>query len=142
MDTKIFPATGFRHEFNAEELYVITTHWLSDIVFFEQEIHYFQSLITRYFLPLVEEEHILLIKSLQNQLKKLDTSKNQLRANIIAHQAKLTVLFDQQHDNEAYHSAEHSKSEEQLQDFIKNLKQVKLEFFNATKFTGQTKNRA
>ena len=41
MESKILSSTGFLHEFSIEELYVLTTHWLSDISFFEQEINYF-----------------------------------------------------------------------------------------------------
>ncbi len=51
METKIYSSAGFLHACSAEELYVITRHWLSDIIFFEQEINFFQSLVQNYFLP-------------------------------------------------------------------------------------------
>lgn len=140
MDTKIFSSTGFMHEFSSEELYVLTTHWLSDIVFFELEIHYFQSLITRYFLPHVKEDHKLLIESLQNQLIKLDSFKTKLRATITAHQTQLSELLNkEQPGTDAYFNAQHSEIEGQLLDFTRNLRQVKKEFFSATKFSGEVK---
>ena len=142
MDTKIFSSTGFMHEFSTEELYVLTTHWISDIVFFEQEIHYFQSLITRYFLPQLQDDHVLLIHSLQHQLSKLDTKKSTLRADIIEHQTKLSSMLDKNNfETEAYLNAQHSKLEGQIFDFVRHLRQIKLEFFNATKFSGETKMR-
>ncbi|MBC7915434.1 MAG: hypothetical protein H7Y07_15085 [Pyrinomonadaceae bacterium] len=142
METKIFSSTGFMHEFSTEELYVLTTHWLSDIVFFEQEIHYFQSLITRYFLPNVEEDNAMIIEGLQNQLNKLDVKKTTLRKGILEHQSKLSALLDQSHaETEAYFNAQNSNLEGELFDFIRHLRQVKLEFFTATKFSGETKRR-
>ena len=79
MESKILSSTGFLHQFSVEELYVLTTHWMSDIVFFEQEINYFQSLIVRYFLPNVGEGNMMLIKSLASHFESLDMRKEQLR---------------------------------------------------------------
>ncbi len=140
MESKILSSTGFLHEFSVEELYVLTTHWLTDITFFEQEITYFQSLITRYFLPHVEEENILLISSISDHFKSLESRKEQIKASIIEHQKQLGKLLDKAHiDNEPQLNALHSNLEGKLFEFIKTLRQVKLEFFNATKFSGKIK---
>lgn len=140
MESKILSSTGFMHEFSIEELYVLTTHWLSDISFFEQEINYFQSLISRYFLPNIEEENAMLIKSLESHFQTLNSRKEQLRAGIIEHQGQLSDLLDKSHvENEAHLNVLHSNLEGKLFDFIKALRQVKLEFFNATKFSGLAK---
>ena len=140
MESKILSSTGFQHEFSVEELYVLTTHWLSDITFFEQEISYFQSLITRYFLPSVEEKNILLITSIASHFNSLSIRKEQLKSNIIQHQSQLSSLLDKIHvDNEAQLNVLHTNIEAKLFEFIKTLRQLKLEFFNATKFSGKPK---
>ena len=140
MESKILSSTGFLHQFSVEELYVLTTHWQSDIVFFEQEINYFQSLITRYFLPNVEEQNVLLIKSISSHFEFLNNRKEQLKENILEHQNRLSILLDSSHvENEAEFNVFHSDLEGKLFDFIKSLRQIKLEFFNATKFPGKTK---
>lgn len=140
MESKFLSTTGFLHQLSVEELYVSTTHWLSDITFFEQEISYFQSLLTRYFLPAIEEEHLLLIESISSHLESINTRKEQLRTSIIEHQEQLSSLLDKSHvDNEAQWNALHSNIEGKFFDFIKMLRQVKLEFFNATKFSGKPK---
>lgn len=140
MESKIFSSTGFLHQFSVEELYVVTTHWLSDIIFFEQEITYFQSLITRYFLPNVEEDHMILIKSLSSNFESLHGRKDQLRISIIEHQSQLSDLLDKNHvENESELNVVHTNLEGKFFDFIKALRQIKMEFFNATKFSGQTK---
>lgn len=143
MESKILSSTGFLHEFSVEELYVLTTHWLSDISFFEQEINYFQSLITRYFLPNVEEQNVMLIKSLASNFESLNSRKEQLKANILEHQNELSSLLGKSHvENEAQFNVLHSNLEGKLFDFIKSLRQIKLEFFNATKFSGKAKRQA
>ena len=140
MESKILSSTGFLHEFSVEELYVLTTHWLSDITFFEQEINYFQSLITRYFLPGVEEQNILLITSIASHFNSLNTRKEQLKNSIIVHQNQLSSLLDKSHvEEEAQLNVLHTHLETKLFDFIKTLRQIKLEFFNATKFSGTPK---
>ncbi len=140
MESKILSSTGFLHQFSVEELYVLTTHWMSDIVFFEQEINYFQSLIVRYFLPNVGEGNMMLIKSLASHFESLDMRKEQLRKNVVEHQSRLSELLDISHvENESELNVLHSDLEGKLFDFIKALRQIKLEFFNATKFSGQAK---
>lgn len=142
MESKIFSSTGFLHQFSVEELYVVTTHWLSDIVFFEQEINYFQSLITRYFLPNVKEDNMMLIKSLSTHFESMHARKDQLRISIIEHQSQLSDLLDKSHiENESELNVVHTSLEGKLFDFIKTLRQIKMEFFNATKFSGQIKNQ-
>ena len=142
MESKLLSSTGFTHELGVEELYVLTTHWLSDISFFEQEISYFQSLITRYFLPNLSEENMLLIKSLENHFQSLNIRKEQIQADIIAHQQELSALLDKSHvENEEHFNVLHSQLEVKLFDFVKALRQVKLEFFNATKFTGKARRK-
>ena len=142
MESKLLSSTGFTHELGVEELYVLTTHWLSDISFFEQEISYFQSLITRYFLPNLSEENMLLIKSLENHFQSLNVRKEQIQADIIAHQQELSALLDKSHvENEEHFNVLHSQLEVKLFDFVKALRQVKLEFFNATKFTGKARRK-
>ena len=141
MESKILSSTGFLHEFSVEELYVLTTHWLSDITFFEQEITYFQSLITRYFLPNIDEQNLLLIESIASHFESLNSRKEQLKANIVEHQTQLSTFLDKSHvENEAECNVLHSNIEAKLFEFIKTLRQVKLEFFNATKFSGKAKS--
>lgn len=140
MESKIISSTGFMHEFGADELYVITTHWIAEITFLEQEISYFQSLISRYFLPNIEKKNRLLIESLEDHFKNLNIRKDQLRKEIFAHQDFLSTLLTETNPEigpQIY--ALHTHLEDRLSDFSKTLKQVKLEFFNATKFSGERK---
>ena len=142
MESKILSSTGFLHQFSVEELYVLTTHWMSDIVFFEQEINYFQSLIVRYFLPNMGEGNMMLIESLSSNFESLELRKEQLRSKIVEHQTRLSELLEvSEVENEAELNAMHSDLEGKLFDFIKALRQIKLEFFNATKFSGQAKKQ-
>lgn len=142
MESKLLSSTCFTHELGVEELYVLTTHWLSDISFFDQEISYFQSLITRYFLPNLSDENMLLIKSLETHFQSLNVRKEQIQTDIIAHQQELSALLDKSHvENEEHFNVLHSQLEVKLFDFIKALRQVKLEFFNATKFTGKARRK-
>lgn len=133
MDSKILFSTGFLHELSIEELYIVTTHWLSDISFYELEIGYFNSLIVHYFLPPLEGSDSILIKSFENHFHSLISRKDYLKTGIIQHQNHLSDLLNEsQIENEAHFNVLHSDLEEKLYDFIKTLRQVKLEFFYAT----------
>jgi hypothetical protein len=140
MESKILSSTGFVHEFSVEELYVLTTHWLSDITYYEQEIDYFQSLITRYFLPHVEDINLMLITSIAEHFNALGHRKEQIKNHIVQHQNQLSMSLDKNDaENDAQLNSLHSNIEGKLFEFVKTLRQVKLEFFVATKFTGERK---
>ena len=85
---------------------------------------------------------MLLIKSLENHFQSLNVRKEQIQADIIAHQQELSALLDKSHvENEEHFNVLHSQLEVKLFDFVKALRQVKLEFFNATKFTGKARRK-
>jgi hypothetical protein len=140
METKILSSTGFIHDFKTEELYVLTRHWLSDIIFFGQEINYFQSLLTRYFKPNVEEDNLGHILKLEAQLQDLDYRKDLLMEQIILHQNKLGTLLDKlPSESDICHHDRHSTLEGEIFEFMKVLRIAKLDFFNTTKFSGKPK---
>lgn len=134
MESKILSSTGFLHEFSIEELYVVTTHWLADITFFEVEILYFQSLISRYFIQQEDQDSGLLIHSLRTNFESLNNRKNQLQKQIQKHQVILSAYLGELPGNESEMNVAHSSIESQLFEFVRTLRQTKLEFFNATKF--------
>ena len=85
---------------------------------------------------------MLLIKSLENHFQVLSGRKEQIQTSILAHQQELSALLDKSHvENEEHFNVLHSQLEVKLFDFVKALRQVKLEFFNATKFTGKARRK-
>lgn len=129
METKIYSSSGFAHRYSTEELYVLTRHWLSDIIFFEQELDFFHSLLQRCFSPVLEDE-INRIDFLGAKFKELKIRLKLLKEGINLHQFKLGETLDNNGDSELsdYNTAQ-SKLEGEFFEFIKTFRVVKQELF-------------
>jgi hypothetical protein len=130
METKIYSSSGFSHQCSAEEMFVLTMHWLSDIVFFEQEIQFFQSLIHNYLHSEIDEQisHIAIIAS---KFKELGSRKELLKEEIISYQNRLAAILDKNNaDKPSYINVMQYKLEGEIFDFIKIFRYTKLELFN------------
>ena len=135
METKIHSSSGFSHKCSVEELYVLTRHWLSDIIFFEKELNHFKSIFHRSILPQAQKLKYNNIQQTLAGLNNLHLQKDYLKRNIIAHQNQLSAILD----NNTYVdlNAEQSRLECAIFDFIKAFRAIKLELFDATEYIQQ-----
>ena len=136
METKIHSSSGFSHKCSVEELYVLTRHWFSDIIFFEKELNHFRSIFHRFILPQAQKLKSHNIHETLASIKTLYQQKEHLKRNIIAHQNQLSAILD--HNNTSVDfNAEQSRLECAIFDFIKAFRAIKLELFDATEHIQQ-----
>lgn len=136
METKIHSSSGFSHKCSIEELYVLTRHWFSDILFFEKELNHFRSIFHRFILPQTQKLTSHNIHQTLSSLKKLSQQKEQLKRNIIAHQNQLSAILDHNNTSGDFNAAQ-SRLECAIFDFIKAFRTIKLELFDATERINQ-----
>lgn len=133
METKTYSSSGFSHKCSPEELYVLTRHWLSDIVFFELEINYFIYLVKFFLNPENRRNKPASADQLLNRLQELLRRKEFLKENIISHQNELSTILDKNStEKQLYFNVVQSKLEGEIFDFIKSYRHVKKEFFSLT----------
>jgi hypothetical protein len=132
METKFSSSSGFSHQCSAQELFVLTTHWVSDINFFEHEINFLKCLIHSHFLPAVDEKEAEALEFLKDQLIDISEQKNRLKEDIITHQNKLSAILDMNFTREEYSKDRiHATLEGELLDFVKSYRKVKRKLFKA-----------
>jgi hypothetical protein len=125
METKIYSSSGFIHQCSNEELYVLTRHWLSDIVFFERELAFFQSLLQRCF-----SAEVTLVEA---KFRDLQTRLELLKEGVNLHQSTLGTALDKTGTPEPVDfNIIQSKLECELFDFIKTFRFIKQELFKFT----------
>lgn len=129
METKIYSSSGFAHQCSTAELYVLTRHWLSDILFFEQELEFFQSLLQRCF-SIEEEDQRDRLDSIQAKLSDLRTRLELLSESVNLQQSNLGAILDKNVTEPfSYNNMLQSKLEGELFDFIKTFRLVKQQVF-------------
>lgn len=113
-----------------KSMFVIAEHWKSDLVFFLDEINFFKMLIDKYFLSLIDEEHINGTRHLAKGLSQLEKKRHELENEVTTHLKQLTELIQNPfaHDSQVSRSL-HQKLEGSIVDFVKNFKSLKKEVF-------------
>ncbi|MCB0475048.1 MAG: hypothetical protein KDC69_05190 [Flavobacteriaceae bacterium] len=116
-----------------QEIYVLTRHWQSDVEFFARELNFLQRLISKYFIWLKTDAHIVFAEKLQGGLKDLFEIRKTLEKNINIHLHHISALMENAfiYDEHTFKD-EHAILEEQLADFTKAFKALKMEIFKFT----------
>lgn len=115
-----FPETGT----NWQQLYVITENWQSDILFFEDEIVFFRSLMSRYVLQLLED--IDKTQLVTGGLKELEEHRQLLIRKVKRHLRHLSDHFSSPFvlADPAYLD-EHRLLEAEIVEFVKKFRNTK-----------------
>jgi len=116
-----------------QQCYVITEHWSSDLLFFNDELGFFRKLIDRYFMWLVDERNIEGTRKVARDLSKLETKVSTIQAKLEHHRRCLFNLME----NPFSHNAQDSKDDQYelealLAAFAKEFRLVKQEVFRLT----------
>lgn len=114
-------------------LYILAEHWQADLKFSEDELRFLKELIGKYFISLIEVEHIDHTKQLVDGLLDLEKKRKRLEKDIGEHLHQLTKLVDSQflQDTQGY-KERHSKLDTEMFEFLKDFRRVKKELFHVT----------
>ena len=127
------PKDNFIHEATWEQLYVLTEHWQSDILFYKQDLNFLHHLIDKYFLYLSKKENIDLVLEIEVNLLDVEKQCNTLLERINKRLHHLSELVD---DPFTYVSDkfrdEHEQLEDDLAQFLKDFRQNRKEVFSIT----------
>ena len=114
-------------------LYILAEHWQSDLKFFGDELRFLKELIGKYFISLIEVDHIDHTKQLVDELLDLEKKRKRLEKDIGEHLHQLTKLVESQflQDTQGY-KERHGKLEAGMSEFLKDFRKVKKELFHVT----------
>ncbi|WP_452229165.1 MULTISPECIES: hypothetical protein [unclassified Lacinutrix] len=132
-DFRIRPKDNFIHEANWEQLYALTEHWKSDMLFYNGDLKFLHHLIDKYFLYLSKKENIDLVLEIEVNLLQVEKQCNTLLIRINKHFHHLAELIA---DPFIYTSdkfrEEHEQLEDALSQFVKDFRKNRKEVFAIT----------
>lgn len=76
---------------NWQDMYHVTEEWKSDLIFFKDELHFFNDLLSKYFIQLIED--LEMTKSLNNELDELESRRAELYRKVEVHMGSLSEHF-------------------------------------------------
>lgn len=132
-DYRSRPKADFIQETDWQELYVLTNHWKSDLLFYKDDLKFLHHLIDKYFIWITQKDNLeevqkvgtgILedIKECESLLKKVDVHLSHL-ADLIKESLK---------NNSGEFRDEHQELEDEIMLFVKTVRQNRKELFTIT----------
>jgi len=124
------PKDNYIHEANWQQLYVLTAHWKSDLLFYKDDLRFMHRLIDSYFLWLSKKENIDKVQEIEVNLLGVDTQCETLLTKTQQHLTHLAELLDDpfKYDSHQFRD-EHEKLEDELALFVKDFRKSRAEVF-------------
>ena len=129
-ELRIRPKSDYLHTATWQELYFLTKHWKSDIIFSKFEINFFKGLIDKYFIWITDKDNINEVQHVMNILKHLDNELEFIDKAITKHLNYIRLFIENEfsHDKQEFR-IEHIALEDKLAGFTKALRETKREVF-------------
>lgn len=133
MELRTRPKSNYLQSAEWEELHVLTSHWQSDMAFFEDELRFIDVLFDKYFNSLIEPENMEKTKAIATNLSHVKSDRENLTSRIAEHLRHIKELMTNTSTQDATtFRQEHARLEDDLTEFVKSFRKVKQEIFQLT----------
>jgi len=126
------PKGSYIEEATWEELYSLTKLWKSDIEFYKDDSKFLHHLMDKYFIWIIEKDATQVVKTLQDNLKKIDEKCEDLLTKIDQHLLQLAHLVEQPDWVEGrIFRLEHTHLEDEFHEFTAFFRGNRMSIFTA-----------
>ena len=119
---------------NWEELYILTKHWKSDLLFYRDDLNFLDNLIDKYLIWISNKKDSEAVRNIDNSI--LETAKKctDLLQRVDTHLTHLANLMEDpfKYDSHRFR-AEHQLLENDITNFVKVFRNNRKEVFEVTK---------
>lgn len=133
--------TGYYLTKEWTELYTLTEHWKSDLIFYLEDTRFMRHLIEKYFLWLTKDENMVKVKHIAASVFKTELEADQLLKNIVTHLLHLEELTENPFAFDAHQfREEHALLELEIAAFVKKYRENKSLAFSLTEHVMESEN--
>jgi hypothetical protein len=132
-DFRYRPAGLYIFEAEWQDLYLLTEHWKSDILFYADDLKFLRHLIDKYFIWITKKENIDVVREAEVNLMEADKQCASLLNRIDIHSTHLAELIDDPFRYDSYlFRSEHGTLEDDLTNFRKIVRQNRKDILTIT----------
>jgi hypothetical protein len=118
-------------EYELQDLYISSKHWLSDVSFMADEIRFFKHLIDKYFVPGAKNQHVAEVNAFRKTISEKETETVVLKSMVLAYLNFLEPFVCDLKEAIGFDLIEkHSFLENQIQNQFQSLKLFKKDLFS------------
>lgn len=116
-----------------EELYILTKHWKSDLLFYKDDLKFLDHLIDKYFIWISKKEDIVAVRSIDNSILETTKKCSDLLKMVEKHLSHLANLIEDpfKYDSHQFRT-EHQQLEDDITNFVKTFRDNRKEVFEVT----------
>jgi hypothetical protein len=134
-DFRYRPKDNFIQEADWQNLYLLTEHWKSDLLFYQDDLRFLHKLIDRYFLWISKKGNIDMVRDIEVSLLEVDKQCASLLKRTNKHLQSIAELIDNPYvDNSTQFRAEHETLEEAYTQFVKDFRKNRKDVFEITEY--------
>lgn len=117
-----------------QELFVLTEHWKSDLLFYKDDLNFLHHLIDKYFIWISKKEDIELVRAIAVSIVNTDKQCSDLLKQVNKHLVHLAALIINpfRYDSQKFRT-EHQQLEDDITNFVKTFRTNRKEVFEVTK---------
>lgn len=132
-DYRARPKADFIQETDWQELYVLTNHWKSDMLFYKDDLKFLHHLIDKYFIWITQKSNIEEVQKIGGDILKDTRDCESLIGKIDNHLTHLSALIKEplKKDSGKFRD-EHQELEDEIADFIKTVREHRKQLFKVT----------
>ena len=139
MEFRTRPKSNYLQNAEWQELHVLTSHWQSDMLFFQDELRFIDTLFDKYFGALIEKDNLEKTKAMAIKISHVKSNSEALSGRIAAHlkhiEQFVTNPTSQKGDS---FREEHASLEDDFASFVKSFREMKREIFELTERIART----
>lgn len=124
------PKGDFSYTAEYQQLFILTEHWKSDLLFYKDDLRFLHHLIDKYFIWLTHKEHLDEMRKVASGLSEIGKTCDGLLDKTSKHLHHLAELIDNptKYDSNKFRK-EHEELENEIASFIKKFRGIKKETF-------------
>jgi hypothetical protein len=127
------PKGNYIQNTNWDELYILTKHWKSDLLFYKEDLRFLNRLLNKYFIWITKKGNLNAVKTIgQNVLKDKSTGTNLLKR-VDQHLVHISQTIDNpfKYDSSVFRK-EHQDLEDDIAKFYKTVRKNRKQVFSVT----------
>ncbi|ADV50234.1 hypothetical protein I2486_14620 [Cellulophaga sp. E16_2] len=133
------PKGDFIENGNLQELYILTEHWKSDLLFYRDDLKFLRHLEDKYFLWIKAQTDLENIRKAGESILKDTRDCDDLLERVDQHLVQLSVLINEtEKHNQKEFRTEHMELEETISQFIENTRENRRQLFKVIEFDVET----
>ncbi len=134
-DYRMRPKDNYLQNSQWQELYVLTEHWKSDLLFYKDDLKFLHHLLDKYFIWITKTENLKAVQTIGQNILEDTLACDKLLDRLDNHLSQIARLIDDSTKfNTKVFRADHEELEDEIAAFVKSVRVNRKELFKLTEF--------